>query len=60
MDELLGGFFLSLSYFGTDPSQVSRYINAKADESRIGLMFNAILNTLQFFILYIGILLFVF
>jgi len=59
---LLGGFFLSLSYFGTDQSQVSRYINAKnKDESRIGLMFNAILKIpLQFFILYIGILLFVF
>ena len=59
---LLGGFFLSLSYFGTDQSQVSRYINAKnKDESRIGLMFNAILKIpLQFFILYIGMLLFVF
>ena len=59
---LLGGFFLSLSYFGTDQSQVSRYINAKnKDESRIGLMFNAIFKIpLQFFILYIGILLFVF
>ena len=59
---LIGGFFLSLSYFGTDQSQVSRYINAKnKDESRIGLMFNAILKIpLQFFILYIGILLFVF
>ena len=59
---LLGGFFLSLSYFGTDQSQVSRYINAKnKNESRIGLMFNAILKIpLQFFILYIGMLLFVF
>ena len=59
---LLGGFFLSLSYFGTDQSQVSRYINAKdKKESRIGLMFNAILKIpFQFFILYIGILLFVF
>ena len=59
---LLGGFFLSLSYFGTDQSQVSRYINAKDQkESRIGLMFNAILKIpFQFFILYIGILLFVF
>ena len=59
---LIGGFFLSLSYFGTDQSQVSRYINAKnKDESRIGLMFNAILKIpLQFFILYIGMLLFVF
>lgn len=59
---LLGGFFLSLSYFGTDQSQVSRYINASSiKESRIGLMFNAIMKIpLQFFILYIGILLFVF
>ena len=56
---LLGGFFLSLSYFGTDQSQVSRYINAKnIKESRIGLMFNAILKIpFQFFILYLGILL---
>ena len=59
---LLGGFFLSLSYFGTDQSQVSRYINARGQkESRVGLMFNAILKIpFQFFILYIGILLFVF
>ena len=59
---LLGGFFLSLSYFGTDQSQVSRYINAKnIKESRIGLIFNAILKIpLQFFILLIGTLLFVF
>ena len=59
---LLGGFFLSLSYFGTDQSQVSRYINAKDQkESRIGLIFNAILKIpFQFLILYIGILLFVF
>ena len=59
---LLGGFFLSLSYFGTDQSQVSRYINAKnIKESRIGLMFNAILKIpFQFFILYLGILLFIF
>ena len=59
---LLGGFFLSLSYFGTDQSQVSRYINAKDQkESRTGLIFNAILKIpFQFLILYIGILLFVF
>ena len=59
---LLGGFFLSLSYFGTDQSQVSRYLNAKnIEESRIGLIFNAILKIpLQFFILLIGTLLFVF
>ena len=53
---LLGGFFLSLYYFGTDQSQVSRYINAKdKKERRIGLMFNAILKIpFQFFILYVG------
>jgi len=59
---LLGGFFLSLSYFGTDQSQVSRYINASnIEESRIGLIFNAVLKIpLQFFILLLGVLLFVF
>ena len=59
---LLGGFFLSLYYFGTDQSQVSRYINASnIKESRIGLIFNAILKIpLQFFILLLGVLLFVF
>ena len=59
---LLGGFFLSLSYFGTDQSQVLRYINAKnIDESRMGLIFNAILKIpMQFFILLLGVLLFVF
>ena len=59
---LLGGFFLSLSYFGTDQSQVLRYINAKnIDQSRMGLIFNAILKIpMQFFILLLGVLLFVF
>jgi Na+/proline symporter len=59
---LLGGFFLSLSYFGTDQSQVSRYINAKnIKESQMGLIFNSILKIpLQFFILFLGLLLFVF
>jgi len=59
---LLGGFFLSLSYFGTDQSQVLRYINAKnMNESRMGLIFNAILKIpMQFFILMLGVLLFVF
>ena len=62
---LIGGFFLSLSYFGTDQSQVSRYINAKnKDESRIGLMFNAILKipfnflfcTLEYYSLFFTVL----
>lgn len=59
---LTGGLFLSLSYFGTDQSQVQRYINASSVKgSRMGLMFNAILKIpMQFFILFTGVLLFVF
>lgn len=57
---LLGGFFLSLSYFGTDQSQVQRYITAtNTAQSRIGLLFNALLKIpMQFFILSVGVLLF--
>ena len=59
---LTGGLFLALSYFGTDQSQVQRYISASSiKESRMGLMFNAILKIpMQFFILLTGVLLFVF
>lgn len=59
---LFGGLFLSLSYFGTDQSQVQRYIGGAAlREGRLGLMFNALLKIpMQFFILLIGALLFVF
>jgi solute:Na+ symporter, SSS family len=59
---LLGGLFLSLSYFGADQSQVGRYIGAKnITESRLGLIFNGLLKIpMQFLILYIGILVFVF
>ncbi len=59
---LLGGLFLSLSYFGTDQSQVQRYIGGAAlREGRIGLMFNALLKIpMQFFILLLGALVFVF
>jgi len=59
---LLGGLFLSLSYFGTDQSQVQRYISgASLRESRLGLMFNAVLKIpMQFFILLLGVLLFVY
>lgn len=59
---LLGGFFLSLSYFGTDQSQVQRYIGGAAlREGRLGLMFNALLKIpMQFFIVILGALLFVF
>ncbi|OYU96928.1 MAG: sodium:solute symporter [Bacteroidetes bacterium B1(2017)] len=59
---LIGGFFLALSYFGTDQSQVSRYISAKdLRQSRLGLIMNGIIKVpMQFFILLIGVLLFVF
>ncbi len=59
---MLGGTFLMLSYFGTDQSQVQRYIGGAAlREGRLGLMFNALLKIpMQFFILLIGALLFVF
>jgi SSS family solute:Na+ symporter len=59
---LLGGFFLSLSYFGTDQSQVQRYISGSSlRESRLGLMFNAALKIpMQFFILLLGVMVFVF
>lgn len=54
--------FLFLSYFGTDQSQVQRYISGKSvKESRMGLMMNALLKVpLQFFILFIGVLVFLF
>jgi Na+/proline symporter len=59
---LLGGLFLSLSYFGTDQSQVQRYIaGGSMREGRLGLMFNALLKIpMQFVILLLGALLFVF
>jgi Na+/proline symporter len=59
---LIGGFFLALSYFGTDQSQVSRYISAKdLKQSRKGLLMNGFIKVpMQFFILLIGVLLFVF
>ncbi len=59
---LLGGLFLSLSYFGTDQSQVQRYIGGAAlREGRLGLMFNAMFKIpMQFFIVMVGALLFVF
>jgi Na+/proline symporter len=59
---LIGGFFLALSYFGTDQSQVSRYISAKdLKQSRMGLIMNGLIKVpMQFFILLIGVLLFVF
>ena len=59
---LLGGLFLSLSYFGTDQSQVQRYIGGAAlREGRLGLMFNAVFKIpMQFLIVMLGALLFVF
>ena len=59
---LLGGFFLALSYFGTDQSQVQRYLSGSSlRESQLGLMFNAVFKIpMQFFILLMGVLLFVF
>ena len=59
---LLGGLFLSLSYFGTDQSQVQRYISGPSlRESRLGLVFNALLKIpMQFCILLLGAFLFVF
>ncbi len=59
---LLGGLFLSLSYFGTDQSQVQRYLAGTSTTSgRLGLLFNAIVKIpMQFFILFVGVLVFVF
>ncbi len=59
---LIGGLFLFLSYFGADQSQVGRYLGGKSvGESRLGLIFNGLLKVpMQFIILYIGILVFVF
>lgn len=57
---IIGGFFLSLSYFGTDQSQVGRYISGKdLHESRLGLLMNGLVKIpMQFSILLIGALLF--
>ena len=59
---ILGGLFLSLSYFGTDQSQVQRYLAGNSiKESRIGLLFNAVVKIpMQFFILLVGVMVFVF
>lgn len=59
---LLGGTFLMLSYFGTDQSQVQRYISGSSlRESRLGLLFNAVCKIpMQFCILMLGVLMFVF
>lgn len=59
---ITGGFFLMLSYFGTDQTQVGRYLSGKTDrESQLGLIMNGFLKVpMQFFILLTGVLVFVF
>ncbi len=59
---ITGGLFLSLSYFGTDQSQVGRYLTGRSiTESRLGLLFNGVLKIpMQFLILFVGILVFAF
>lgn len=59
---LTGGFFLALSYFGTDQSQVQRYLSGKSiRESQLGLVFNGLLKVpMQFFILLVGVMVFVY
>jgi len=59
---LIGGTFLMLSYFGTDQSQVQRYLSGKSvKEMRLGLIFNGLLKVpMQFFILLVGVMVFVF
>jgi len=59
---LIGGFFLSLSYFGTDQSQVGRYLGGKSvTQSRLGLLFNGMFKIpMQLLILFTGVMVFVF
>ncbi|MFM6983294.1 MAG: sodium:solute symporter [Chitinophagaceae bacterium] len=59
---IIGGFFLQLSYFGTDQSQVGRYLTGSSvNQSRMGLIMNALVKIpMQFVILLIGVLVFVF
>jgi len=59
---LIGGFFLQLSYFGTDQSQVGRYLTGEStNQSRLGLVMNGLLKVpMQFSILLVGVLVFVF
>ena len=59
---LIGGMFLALAYFGCDQSQVQRYLTGKSiGQSRLGLLFNAMAKIpMQFFILFIGAMVFVF
>lgn len=59
---IIGGFFLALSYFGTDQSQVGRYLTAKDNrQSKIGLLMNGLVKVpMQFLILLVGVLVFSF
>jgi Na+/proline symporter len=59
---ITGGFFLAMAYFGTDQSQVQRYLSGRSiTESRLGLLFNGIFKIpMQFVILFIGVMVFVF
>jgi SSS family transporter len=59
---LLGGGFLAMSYFGTDQSQVQRYLSGRSvTESRLGLLFNGLFKVpMQFLILLVGVMVFVF
>ena len=59
---ITGGLFLALSYFGTDQSQVQRYLSGKSlKESQLGLIMNGFLKVpMQFFILLVGVMVFIF
>jgi len=59
---IAGGFFLAMSYFGTDQSQVQRYLSGRSvGESRLGLLFNGMFKVpMQFVILFVGVMVFVF
>ncbi len=59
---LIGGMFLALAYFGTDQSQVQRYLTGRSvTQSRLGLLFNGLAKVpMQFFILFVGAMVFVF
>ena len=59
---IIGGMFVALAYFGTDQSQVQRYLTSKSvTQSRLALLFNGLAKVpMQFFILFIGVMVFVF
>lgn len=59
---IIGGTFLSLSYFGTDQSQVQRYLSGRSvKQSQMGMIMNGFLKVpMQFFILFVGVMVFVF